>query len=204
MEKPSAGSCGRRASVAGKILFATNALALDLSSLAGRAEAKLTLAILTEPLAPAQLEAIGLADGNPFYTVDLPYLWGRLCRDRSVIFGAGLIDAEDTEDAEGASGIEHIDITQGRTKELFESIERRIRSLHPALNGIGFTRRWAGPILFRDNWQPVFMRHPQSRQAIVLGAYAGHGVALSVYLSAWAAEVLIGRRKLPSWGSIRG
>lgn len=186
-----------------KILFATNALALDLSSLAGRAEAKLTLAILTEPLALAQLEAIGLADGNPFYTVDLPYLWGRLCRDGGVIFGAGLVDAENEAGVSNESGLEHLDITQGRAKELFESIERRIRSLHPALHGIGFTRRWGGPILFRDNWQPVFMRHPMSSEAVVLGAYAGHGVALSVYLGAWAAEVLLGRRELPPWGSIR-
>ena len=181
---------------AGKILLATNALALDLSSLAGHAEAKLTLAIVTEPLEPRQLEAIGLAGGNPFYTVDLPYLWGRLCRDRSVVFGAGLVDATDSH------GLVEIDIRRGRARELFESIERRIRHLHRALSRVGFAHRWGGPILFRDNWQPVFMRHPQSREAIVLGAYAGHGVALSVYLGAWAAEAMLGRRELPSWGSI--
>jgi glycine/D-amino acid oxidase-like deaminating enzyme len=181
---------------AGKILLATNALALDLSSLAGHAEAKLTLAILTQPLEPRQLEAIGLAGGNPFYTVDLPYLWGRLCGDRSVVFGAGLVNAKDSH------GLVEIDIRRGRARELFESIERRIRHLHRALSGVGFTHRWGGPILFRDNWQPVFMPHPQSREAIVLGAYAGHGVALSVYLGAWAAEAMLGRRSLPSWGSI--
>jgi hypothetical protein len=36
----------------------------------------------------------------------------------------------------------------------------------------------------------------------VLGAYAGHGVALSVYLGCWAAEALLGQRSLPSWGEI--
>jgi glycine/D-amino acid oxidase-like deaminating enzyme len=80
---------------AGKILLATNALALELTSLAGRAEPKLTLAVLTEPMDEKRLEAIGLAGGNPFYTVDLPYLWGRCLRDGSVIFGAGLVDADD-------------------------------------------------------------------------------------------------------------
>ena len=70
---------GRARCSAGKILFATNALALELTSLAGRAEPKLTLAVLTEPVEEKRLEAIGLAGGNPFYTVDLPYLWGR-CR----------------------------------------------------------------------------------------------------------------------------
>jgi glycine/D-amino acid oxidase-like deaminating enzyme len=144
-----------------------------------------------------RLEAIGLAGGNPFYTVDLPYLWGRCRRDGSVVFGAGLVDADDSRD------LRQIDITTGDARNLFESIERRIRNLHPALREIKITHRWGGPILFRENWRPVFMPHPQSRNAIVLGAYAGHGVALSVYLGAWAAEVLLGRRKLPSWGSLR-
>ena len=182
---------------AGKILFATNALALELTALAGRAEPKLTLAVLTEPIGQKRLEAIGLAGGNPFYTVDLPYLWGRCLRDGSVIFGAGLVDADDSRD------LTQIDITGGDAKNLFESIERRIHNLHPELREIKITHRWGGPILFRENWRPVFMPHPQSKNAIVLGAYAGHGVALSVYLGAWAAEASLGRRKLPSWGSLR-
>jgi glycine/D-amino acid oxidase-like deaminating enzyme len=182
---------------AGKILLATNALALELTSLAGRAEPKLTLAVLTEPMDEKRLEAIGLAGGNPFYTVDLPYLWGRCLRDGSVILGAGLVDADDSRD------LTQIDITGGDARNLFESIERRIHSLHPELREIAITHRWGGPILFRENWRPVFMPHPRSKSAIVLGAYAGHGVALSVYLGAWAAEALLGRRKLPSWGSLR-
>ena len=182
---------------AGKILFATNALALGLTSLAGRAGPKLTLAVLTEPMDEKRLEAIGLAGGNPFYTVDLPYLWGRRRRDDSVIFGAGLVDADDSLD------LTHIDIARGEARNLFESIERRIHNLHPELREIVITHRWGGPILFRENWRPVFMPHPQSKSAIVLGAYAGHGVALSVYLGAWAAEALLGRRKLPSWGALR-
>jgi glycine/D-amino acid oxidase-like deaminating enzyme len=181
---------------AGRILLATNALSLDLTSLAGRAEAKLTLAIATEPLSKAQLEAIGLAGGNPFYTVDLPYLWGRLRTDGSVIFGAGLVDANESDD------LTQIDVATGKARELFTSIERRIRGLHPALAQTQFTHRWGGPILFQKNWRPVFMRHPRSKNAIVLGAYAGHGVALSTYLGAWAGEVLLGRRKLPRWGPL--
>jgi glycine/D-amino acid oxidase-like deaminating enzyme len=181
---------------AGKILFATNALALELTSLAGRAEPKLTLAVLTEPMDEKQLEAIGLAGGNSFYTVDLPYLWGRRRRDGSVIFGAGLVDADDSRD------LTQIDITKGQAKDLFESIEHRIHHLHPALSEIRITHRWGGPILFRENWRPVLMPHPQSKNTMVLGAYAGHGVALSVYLGAWAAEALLGRRKLPRWGSL--
>jgi glycine/D-amino acid oxidase-like deaminating enzyme len=179
-----------------KILVATNALSLELAALAGRAEPKLTLAIATKPLGESELQAIGLAGRNPFYTVDLPYLWGRVRTDRSVIFGAGLVDADETGD------LSNVNVATGRAAELFVAIERRIRDLHPALAKTEFTHRWGGPILIADNWRPVFTRHPRSENALVLGAYAGHGVALSVYLGAWAAEALMGRRPLPSWGAI--
>ncbi len=182
--------------VARRILFATNAFSLDLTNLEGHADAKLTLAIATEPLSKVQLESIGLAGGNPFYTADLPYLWGRIRPDGSAIFGAGLVDADQTGD------LSRVDVTKGKAAELFASIERRIQGLHPALRDTQFTHRWGGPILFQKNWCPVFMHHPRSKNAIVLGAYAGHGVALSAYFGAWAAEVLLGRRKLPRWGSL--
>jgi len=180
--------------VAGKILLATNALSLDLTQLASHTHPKLTLAVLTEPLAEQQLEGIGLAAGHPFYTEDLPYLWGRRRRDGSVVFGGGLVDADHSHD------LRRVDARQGRARELFRSIERRVRGLHPALAEVQFTHRWGGPILFRENWRPVFARHPRSDNAIVLCAYAGHGVALSSYLGAWAAEALLEARQLPAWG----
>jgi glycine/D-amino acid oxidase-like deaminating enzyme len=94
------------------------------------------------------------------------------------------------------------DISGAEAAQMFASLEKRVRGLHPALRSVTFTRRWGGPILFRDDWQPVFDFHPECKNAIVLGAYAGHGVALSSYLAAWAVEVLLGKRKLPSWGAI--
>ena len=86
---------------------------------------------------------------------------------------------------------------------MFASLERRIRGLHPALASVAFTHRWGGPILFRDGWCPVFDFHAESGNGIVLGAYAGHGVALSSHLGVWAAEVLLGRRTPPEWGKVQ-
>jgi glycine/D-amino acid oxidase-like deaminating enzyme len=72
------------------------------------------------------------------------------------------------------------------------------------LRDIEVTHRWGGPILFREGWlPPVLDWHAQSRDAIVLGAYTGHGVALSSYLGSWAAEALLGRRDLPGWAKFR-
>jgi glycine/D-amino acid oxidase-like deaminating enzyme len=177
-----------------KVLFATNALSLPLSSLNSGTHPKLTLAALTAPVSREVLKEIGLADGKPFYTVDFPYLWGRLREDNSIVWGAGLADP-------APSGrLEDVRIDSGEPAHMFASLERRIRGLHPALGDARFTHRWGGPILFRDNWEPVFARHPASRDALVIGAFAGHGVALSSYLGAWAAEIFLGRRDLPEWG----
>jgi len=181
---------------AGNILFATNALSLALAGLEDGTHPRLTLAAMSAPISDEQLAAIGLASRKPFYTVDLPYLWGRVCRDNSIIWGAGLVSAPDEENL-GA-----VDTGAQEAREMFASLERRVRALHPALGGARFTRRWGGPILFRDSWTPVFDWHPASKRAVVLGAYAGHGVALSSYLGRWASEVLVGNRDLPRWGGI--
>ena len=187
---------------AGKIFVATNALSLGLAGLAEGMHPRLTLAAMTAPLAESQLEAIGLSVRKPFYTVDLPYLWGRVRRDRSIVWGAGLVSAPDVSD------LAQVDIASAEPASMFAALEKRVRGLHPALRSAEFTHRWGGPILFRDNWEPIFDWHPEraarGRDAIVLGAYAGHGVALSSYLGAWAVEVLAGTRELPSWGKVTG
>jgi len=175
-----------------QVLIATNAQSLELSGLAGEAQPKFTLALATELLSTSQIDSLGLASGRPFYTLDLPYLWGRLDGGR-IIFGSGLVHLNDWCE------LLSLNVTSGKAAELLADLGRRVRALHPALNGVRFTHEWGGPILIADHWRPVFRRHRQSSRAIVLGAYSGHGVALSVYLGRWAAEAIVGRRDLPQW-----
>jgi glycine/D-amino acid oxidase-like deaminating enzyme len=174
------------------VLIATNSESLELSGLAGRAESKFTLAVSTEPLGANKLEELGLTSRKPFYTVDLPYLWGRLLGDQ-IIFGSGLVSVHSWQD------LTSVDVRLGEAFELLARLKARVTHLHSALAGIRFTHEWGGPILIADQWRPVFKRHSRSERVIVLGAYSGHGVALSVYLGSWAAEALLGKRKLPDW-----
>jgi glycine/D-amino acid oxidase-like deaminating enzyme len=185
---------GTKQICAENVLIATNAMSLELSGLAGRAEPKFTLAVATEPLKPAQLEVLGLSSGKPFYTIDLPYLWGRMLPNGGVLFGGGLIDVENWRE------LEEIDIGAGQAAELIARIERRVRALDPVIRSVGFTHWWGGPILIAEDWSPIFTHHQRSDRVIVLGAYAGQGVALSVYLGRWAAEAMLGLRQLPNWG----
>lgn len=184
---------GGRSLRAGGVLFASNAGSLELSGLAGRTEPIFTLALATEPLSETQLEALGLASKRSFYTVDFPYLWGRLLSNSGIVFGAGLVHVNNWRE------LEAIDVSTGEAAALLNKMERRVHGLHPVLRDVGITHRWGGPILIGENWAPVFRRHPKSPRAIVLGGYSGHGVALSVYLGRWAAEALLGPRELPAW-----
>lgn len=183
---------------AGQVLVATNAESLELSDLSGDAEPKFTLALATEPLTDAQLKDVGLSTHKPFYTVDMPYLWGRLLHGNQVIFGSGLVHLEHW------SELLTLNIASGEAAGLMRLLESRMRSLHPALKKIQFTNRWGGPILIADQMIPVFKHHLKSKNIIVLGGYSGHGVALSVYLGRWAADALAGKRKLPSWNKSSG
>jgi glycine/D-amino acid oxidase-like deaminating enzyme len=179
-----------------KVLLATNALSLDIAHLTRGTHPKLTLAAMTAPIAQARVEALGLWPRKPFYTVDFPYLWGRVCPDNAIVWGAGLVNPP------SQGSVEDIDISAEDSAKMFASLERRIRHLLPGFEDLNFTYLWGGPILFRENWKPVFSRHPESYDGIVIGAFAGHGVALSSYLGSWAAEAMLGRRELPPWGQI--
>jgi len=177
---------------ASQVLLATNAYSLELTGWTKRAESCFTLAVATQSLAVPTLSAVGLSNRKPFYTVDLPYLWGRLLGDQ-IIFGSGLVHFGDWRE------MHSLNIESGAAAEAFARLEKRIHGLHPELLDITITHRWGGPIAISEGWVPIFERHPKSANVIVLGGFSGHGVAQSVYLGAWAAEVLLGKRELPAW-----
>jgi glycine/D-amino acid oxidase-like deaminating enzyme len=200
-----------------RVLLATNAGSLELGGelFAGRqpAEPKLTFALATAPLTRKQIAALGLGSGRPFYSVDLPYLWGRLMKNRGLIVGSGLVPAFE-ESLRGKSsalgrksqrvkrlwsGLERFDVRKGEAAERLNSLESRVRQLHPALKRLKVMYRWGGPILITKDFLPVFQRHPKNKNVIVLGGFSGHGIVLSVYLGKWAAEAMFGGRGLPEW-----
>jgi glycine/D-amino acid oxidase-like deaminating enzyme len=114
-------------------------------------------------------------------------------RAGGVVFGGGLVHFQDWRELAG------VEIGSGQAAELIARLESRVRALHPALQNVRFANRWGGPILIADEWRPVFAQHPRSPHTVVLGGYSGHGVAQSVYLGRWAAEVLCGKKGLPNW-----
>src|ERR1700756_1689365 len=202
---------------ANKVLLATNAASRELAgniyASKESSEPRLTFAIATAPLTKQQIAALGMESRGPFYSVDFPYLWGRMLKNRGMIFGSGLVPAfgrflrEDAVRAKSAEacviklwgGLERFCVRRGEAAARLRSLEKRVRLLHPTLKKLHFTHRWGGPILTTKDFMPAFRAHPESNNVVALGGFSGHGVALSVYLGRWAAEHFLGKRQLPGW-----
>jgi gamma-glutamylputrescine oxidase len=185
-----------RLEVAGKavdterVVFAANAFCLPLLGLQHWAGGVHTIAVATAPLPDAVFDAIGWAARTPFYTLDLPYLWGRVTADGRVVIGAGLVGRGDVENAR---------VDSAEALHLFNGLERRIRGLHPALRHVRITHRWMGPISFTNDGKPVIGPINDDGRVLVAAGYRGHGVALSVRVGKLLAAVLSGQRDLPAW-----
>jgi glycine/D-amino acid oxidase-like deaminating enzyme len=174
-----------------RVVFATNAFCLPLLGLQEWAEGVHTIAVATEPLPDAVFDAIGWGTRTPFYTLDLPYLWGRVTADGRVVIGAGLV---------GYGAVESARVDGAEAMHLFEGLERRIRGLHPALNDVCITHRWMGPISMTRDSKPIIARLHDDGRVLVATGYRGHGVALSVRVGKLIAAVLAGDSDLPAWG----
>ena len=159
-----------------------------------RTASSLTFACATEVLNKKVVEALGLQEGIPFYTVDLPYLWGRVTSEGRVIFGSGLL-------FDSSKRLEEIGLKTRTFALAIDTLTRRVRALHPALANISFSHAWAGPIAFTEDHMPILTCAPNQRRMLVAGAYSGHGVAMSVRAGELLALAVARNDPLPEWGA---
>lgn len=181
---------------AGHVVVAVNAWTAALAPNLPRIHSALTYACATAPLDAEVLRAIGLASRIPFYTRDLPYLWGCVTAADAVVFGSGLTYGS-------PDGLERVDIAAEGPQAVLARLEARVRRLHPALADVTMASRWAGPIAFTEDTVPILSALPQAPNVFVAGAYAGHGVAFSVFAGAAIARAIRDGTALPEWGAIR-
>ncbi len=171
--------CDRGVLRAPRAIVALNAYTEALVTGSEPVKPALTLAVATAPLYGRAREALAPTGGRPFYTVDLPYLWGRAWGDDGrLVFGGGLAPSSD----------------DATVLPLFERLESRIRALHPSLTGVAFTHRWGGPVAFTPSRRPLLEAVPGLPGVVVAGAYAGHGVALSCLCGTRAAREALAQR----------
>ncbi len=153
---------------ASAVIIATNSMSLNLSGIEGTLTPCMTLALATGRINRADAGRAGWEEKTPFYTTDFPYLWGREGINEGAVFGSGLVFEGEAEF-----------ISDRYVQELFQAIESRIKSMHPAFSGIQVTHRWAGPIAITPDMKPV-IKVIEDRKIVYAGGYSGHGVAQSI------------------------
>jgi glycine/D-amino acid oxidase-like deaminating enzyme len=171
-----------------RVVLALNAWLPALLPLVPPMRSALTLAVATAPLDPA---ALGLAAGKPFYTLDQPYLWGRLRRDGTLVLGAGLAWGDPPESV----GMDAPDAVAALAR-----LEARVRGLHPALASVPLAHRWGGPIAIPGRAAPILGAHPRLPGVLCAGGCMGHGIALGVRMGRLLADAIADRVPLPAWG----
>jgi gamma-glutamylputrescine oxidase len=177
------------------VVIALNAYTTALLTIPIRLGAALTLALGTDPIGEPALAELGLGEAMPFYTTDLPYLWGRTTADERLVLGAGLVHGADVSRValHGADG----EATLAR-------LEERVVRLHPILARTRIVARWGGPIAFTPQRTPVLSRQPGASGIIVYAGCAGHGIALGVRVGQLVTEAIVDGVPLPSWGALPG
>ncbi len=177
------------------VVLALNAYTPTVHPIPCAVRAALTFALCTAPLSDTTIDELGLADGRPFYTADTPYLWGRTLADGRLVLGAGLTFDPDNDPC-------RIAVDQGDAAQALARLEARVRRFHPRLARVEITHRWGGPVAFRADAEPLIAHHPETERMILTGAYAGHGVALSVRIGALVAAAIADGQALPPWGAL--
>jgi gamma-glutamylputrescine oxidase len=145
-------------------------------------ERDITVTLQTEPIARDTLAAVGLGGHQPFFTRDLPLLWGRVMSDRSLLVGRELLPFP-LGDAHDQSG--SVMAAAG------ERLVQRVRRLHPALAGIVRQRVWSGPIARTAAGRPMIVGDSQLPRVIWVGGYGGHGLAQAFRLGSIVADHLM-------------
>jgi glycine/D-amino acid oxidase-like deaminating enzyme len=166
--------------IADRVLIAADATAID-QRFDPWPVRFVTVAIEIDPPGDDRLDAIGWHDRRPFYTNDLPLLWGRVVPGGGVLIGRELIDLQTI----GPGTIERA-VAVARDRLL-----ARTRGLHTAFESVVLKRVWAGPIARSRAGIPGLADDPRVSGAIWAGGYGGHGLAAAFRLGGLAAQRLL-------------
>ncbi|HZC71314.1 MAG TPA: FAD-dependent oxidoreductase [Jatrophihabitans sp.] len=150
---------------AGKVVFATNAWSHRFAPLRTKQVPVWTYIVLTEPLPPAQLDAIrwGGREGIEDFR-DLVHYY-RLTADNRIVFGGRDVGLWD-----GAS------MLRDRDETIFGKLREDLRTTFPPLRDVGFTHAWGGPVSVTIDLFPA-LGYAGGRDWVYSLGCVGHGVS---------------------------
>ena len=164
-----------------KVVMATDAMLWSSPTRDPWVERAITVAMQTHPVSATAIARMGLTPHLPFYTDDMPLLWGRVMPDLSLLVGRELVPGSlDTAPATLSSAV------ASAGARLLE----RTRRLHPSLADVALKRAWGGPIASTKKGTPAVVADHAIPGVLWAGGYGGQGIAQSFRVAQLAAEAL--------------
>ena len=171
-----------------QLVLGTNAFTPELGWLRNRI-LRLSVSLFeTEPLSPAQLDAVGWRGREGIYTAHESLESYRLTRRGTIVGGSKRVRY-------GFRGRALPD----RDDAIFALIEGVFRDRFPELSQLRIAHFWSGPIAFTLDFLPLLGRGGKHGNVFHGVGYAGHGVALASYAGSILADMMLER---PSAGAV--
>ena len=148
-----------------------------------------SLVVMTQPLTPAQLEAVGWSGREcvSSHRLTVDYL-ARTVDGRILLGGRG---------APYHYG-SRIDPAYDRHERTHESLRRSLAQWFPELGEVEFTHAWGGPVGMPRDWVPTISHQPRTGLAAAFG-YTGQGVAAANLAGRVLADSIAGDAKRWEW-----
>ncbi len=167
--------------IADQVVLATNAWSHLFPQLRRKQIPAFTHMVVTEPLRPQQLEAIGWKNRQGIEDARNFVHYFRLTADNRIAMGGS-----DVSIAVGA------DMERDLNPRVFADLERDVVRLFPGLKGIRFDSRWGGPVSVPVDMAPAIGFLGDRRAIYSLGC-VGHGVSLAQLNGRTIADLLLGK-----------
>jgi glycine/D-amino acid oxidase-like deaminating enzyme len=177
------GGAGREVR-ARRVLLATNAFPPLRRALRRWIVPVYDYVLVTEPLAPAQLDAIGWRNRQGVSDTGNQFHYYRLTEDDRILWGG-------YEAVYRYGG--PVDPRHDVDEEVFAALSQHFFATFPQLRGIRFTHKWGGAIDTCSRFSCFFDTSHDGRVAFV-GGYTGLGVGASRFGAEVALDLLDGRR----------
>lgn len=165
------------------LVLATNAYSILFPQLQNIQMPAFTHIVMTEPLTPAQYDAIGWKNRAGVEDArDLIHYY-RLTADNRIVMGGG-----DVSLAYGKN------LDKDLNEKTFTLLKKHVVEIFPQLKGIRFTHQWGGPVSVTTDLAPVIGYLGSDKKAIFSMGCVGHGVSLTTMNGRTIAELITGEQ----------
>lgn len=179
--------CGHQVE-ADRVVFATDGYSYQLGLFRNRVIPIRAYACATRPLTGEEKADLGWPGREGIYDARRLFNFFRITQDDRIVFGGGCYRAV----ASNYLGREHAEGLAGPAQRLASDMH----ALLPATQGIAITHRWSGILGCTLDDLPLISWLGNSRAALYVGAWNGHGLALATAVGPLIAEMLYSPREM--------